>query len=169
MQGKQHIAGGIIAAGISFGAAYIIDPDISMDLIYYAGAAVLGSLLPDIDLPKSKLGRLLKPISWPVNKLFGHRTITHSALWLIPYFILYLKCAPYPPIAHIVTGLALGHISHLLCDMTTPKGVPLLYPFSRHCMNLTKKYSGEKYRHLILPMFVWLCINVAYVVIIKSI
>jgi inner membrane protein len=38
------------------------------------------SLLPDIDLPTSKLGRVLFWLSTRLEKRFGHRTITHSAI-----------------------------------------------------------------------------------------
>jgi hypothetical protein len=44
------------------------------------GAALLGSLLPDIDTPKSSLGRLLPFLSIPIERRWGHRTLTHSLL-----------------------------------------------------------------------------------------
>jgi len=46
--------------------------------------AILGSLMPDIDMPKSTIGRLIPFISVPLERRFGHRTITHSLIgWLI--------------------------------------------------------------------------------------
>ena len=44
------------------------------------GLAMLFSLMPDIDLPISKVGRPLFFISVPLEKRFGHRTITHSII-----------------------------------------------------------------------------------------
>ncbi len=38
------------------------------------------SLLPDADLPTSKLGRALFWLSTRLEKRFGHRTITHSVI-----------------------------------------------------------------------------------------
>jgi len=40
--------------------------------------AVLGSLAPDVDMPKSIIGRLLGFVSKPLEQRFGHRTVTHS-------------------------------------------------------------------------------------------
>ena len=42
--------------------------------------AVFGGLLPDIDHPKSWVGRRLRPVSDLVAGLFGHRGVTHSLL-----------------------------------------------------------------------------------------
>ena len=51
------------------------------DLIGWLLAAV-ASLLPDIDLPPSKIGRLFWWISVPLERRFGHRTLTHSLIVL---------------------------------------------------------------------------------------
>ncbi|WP_016586988.1 metal-dependent hydrolase, partial [Yersinia pestis] len=42
--------------------------------------ALLTSLLPDIDHPKSILGQRLKWVSVPIARVFGHRGFTHSLL-----------------------------------------------------------------------------------------
>ena len=44
--------------------------------------AAAASLLPDADLPPSKIGRLFWFLSVPLERRFGHRTLTHSALGL---------------------------------------------------------------------------------------
>ena len=46
------------------------------------GLAVAGSLLPDIDHPKSWAGRRLRPVSTLIAAVFGHRGVTHSLLAL---------------------------------------------------------------------------------------
>jgi inner membrane protein len=92
----------------------------------YYGGVMLGSLLPDIDHPQSYLGRRLWILSAPINKLFGHRGFTHSLLSL---FLLGTATAVWwanNPL--FFGGLLLGYLSHLLGDMTTISGVPLLYP-----------------------------------------
>ena len=43
-------------------------------------AALLTSLLPDIDHPKSVLGQRLRWIALPIARAFGHRGFTHSLL-----------------------------------------------------------------------------------------
>jgi inner membrane protein len=46
--------------------------------------AILGSILPDIDHPKSVIGRIFKFISVPLERRYEHRTITHSLIgWAI--------------------------------------------------------------------------------------
>ena len=53
--------------------------------------AILGSLAPDIDMPRSTIGRLFPFISNPLERKFGHRTVTHSLLgWLIMTLIFSL-------------------------------------------------------------------------------
>jgi len=47
-------------------------------------AAILGSLMPDIDMPRSTIGRLAPFISTRIERKFGHRGATHSLIgWLI--------------------------------------------------------------------------------------
>ena len=45
--------------------------------------AAIASGLPDVDLPPAKIGRLFWFISVPLERRFGHRTLTHSALMLL--------------------------------------------------------------------------------------
>jgi len=45
--------------------------------------AAVASLLPDIDLPPAKIGRLFWFVSVPLEHRFGHRTLTHSLLVLV--------------------------------------------------------------------------------------
>ena len=42
--------------------------------------AAAASLLPDVDLPPAKIGRLFWFLSGPLERRFGHRTLTHSAV-----------------------------------------------------------------------------------------
>ena len=39
--------------------------------------AAAASLLPDVDLPPAKIGRLFWFVSVPLERRFGHRTLTH--------------------------------------------------------------------------------------------
>jgi inner membrane protein len=39
--------------------------------------------LPDIDLPPARIGRLFWFVSVPLERRFGHRTLTHSAVMLL--------------------------------------------------------------------------------------
>lgn len=105
-----------------------LEPIQSYYNLYCVSGTLLGSLFPDIDLPKSKVGRKVKPISWIIYKLFGHRGFTHSLLalfllvQLLKYFNIYQS---------FIVGFSIGYLSHLLGDMFTLVGVPLCYPYRR--------------------------------------
>ena len=86
----------------------------------------IGSLLPDIDTPKSALGRIF-PFSKIIEHKYGHRQITHSWIFIVlsivifSPFILFLGFLKY-------AGIIIGIISHIMIDMANPSGVPLFYP-----------------------------------------
>ena len=67
------------------------------DLIGWALAAG-ASLLPDIDLPTARVGRVLFFISTRLEKTFGHRTLTHSFLALAAVAVLAGFLYPYDPL-----------------------------------------------------------------------
>jgi len=57
---------------------------------------LISGIFPDIDHPKSKIGRKLKILSYPINFIFGHRGLFHSLLlaigfsaWELVYSFLY--------------------------------------------------------------------------------
>ncbi|MFZ1643842.1 MAG: metal-dependent hydrolase [Candidatus Contendobacter sp.] len=58
------------------------------DAISWALAAAT-SLLPDIDLPPARIGRLFWFVSVPLERRFGHRTLTHS-----PYKCRFFHVSP---------------------------------------------------------------------------
>ena len=91
----------------------------------YLGMVVAGSLLPDIDHPKSWVGRRTRPISTALAAALGHRGITHSAIAVIGLVLLLLH-AGYR--RGSVSALAIGYLSHLGADMLTPKGLRLAWP-----------------------------------------
>lgn len=100
MTGKTHLSSGIAAS-------LLICPDITTGVLLS-----IGSLLPDIDSRNSLLGKALPFIP----KIITHRTWTHSFVFLlICYFIN--------------TYLFYGCCLHIILDMMTKQGCPLLYPF----------------------------------------
>ncbi|MEW6008227.1 MAG: metal-dependent hydrolase [Candidatus Omnitrophota bacterium] len=86
----------------------------------------IGSLLPDIDTPKSAIGKIFPP-SKIIEQKYGHRQITHSwifiiiSLFLFSPFIFFLGLLKY-------AGLIIGIISHIMLDMANISGVPFFYP-----------------------------------------
>lgn len=100
MKGTTHLAAGVTAALL-----------LASKGVVPAAAIIAGSVLPDIDSPKSLVGR-----HWPIiPKLLPHRTITHSFLFYAGAYLL----SPY---------LALGILIHIFLDMLNPKGVKFFWP-----------------------------------------
>jgi inner membrane protein len=83
---------------------------------------IFAAILPDIDAPRSLMGRLFPKLSVRIDGRYGHRTITHSIAALISV------SSPGILGPSIVLPLFVGYGSHLILDMLTPSGVPLLYP-----------------------------------------
>lgn len=125
MVGKTHIVGGV-AASLAFAQVGNYDPVIMM------GAGVVGALLPDICHGGSLIGRKLPLLSKVVNTLFGHRSFTHSILFLVIIAYLLNTFVPYEAVR---IGFLVGMASHFILDMATKNGVKLLFP-----INLTIRF-----------------------------
>ena len=142
MHGKGHIAAGLIT-GIVSSCFLFANPFEPVSIGVFTAASLLGGLTPDIDMPTSTIGKPLKPISKLINKLFGHRTITHAVFWIIPIVFLIWRFSGFEGVRyHFLTvalqGYLCGFLSHLLGDMMTTGGIPLLYPLK------TKRYKTFK-------------------------
>ena len=114
-----------ILVGISFFMAVENYFFLAIDGFIILTCIVIGSLLPDIDHPSSKLGRY----AYPLSAVVQHRGFTHS---LISSLIL-----PLPAIlisTRYYYALVVGYLLHLLADTLNPSGVMWLYPYK-------KKYS----------------------------
>ncbi len=95
------------------------------DLIGWLLAAT-ASLLPDVDLPPAKIGRLFWWLSVPLERRFGHRTITHSAIGIAAVALL---AAPLWFVSPLYFWSAVGgYGSHLWIDMLNIRGVDLFWP-----------------------------------------
>ncbi|SER33304.1 inner membrane protein [Gracilibacillus ureilyticus] len=118
MTGKTHLMGGIASTVV---AAQFTNYDPAL----FITAGAIGSLIPDICHGGSKIGRKLPMLSKIINKLFGHRTFTHSMLFLVLIgYVLTLITSN----ESVIFGVILGMVSHLLLDASTKNGIKLLYP-----------------------------------------
>lgn len=100
------------------------------DWWHIVAGGLLTCLLPDIDHPRSFLGQRLKWVALPIARVFGHRGFTHSLLAIIAGIVLFtLKLDPgmFIPL-DAFHGMIIGYLSHIIADMLTPAGVPLLWP-----------------------------------------
>jgi inner membrane protein len=99
-----------------------------------AGAAALGSLLPDLDAAESKIKHLsiagIKPFLLPSQMIYGqlgHRSFLHSLPGLTFCGCISLLLLPFVG-WQIALALWLGYASHLATDAMTRSGIPWLYP-----------------------------------------
>ncbi|MFT7615283.1 MAG: membrane-bound metal-dependent hydrolase YbcI (DUF457 family) [Candidatus Woesearchaeota archaeon] len=107
MRGKTHLIYGILVA--VFSPSWLI-----------GAATIVASVLPDIDSPKSLLG---KPFFF-LNHAATHRGFMHS-IWA--FILLAALLSLFWPSA-LVYVLA-GYASHLVLDALNKKGIHLFYPF----------------------------------------
>lgn len=137
MMARTHVIFGAGAAVVAGQAGWA---SISIATIL---AGMLGSLLPDIDHPKSAFGSRVWPLSWLVSELFGHRGITHSLLavaGIAGLLFWWLQVSSLPGWALCI---AIGYLSHLVADWLTPAGVPLMWPSkTKYRSPLTVKTGG---------------------------
>ncbi|MDR1340424.1 MAG: metal-dependent hydrolase [Prevotellaceae bacterium] len=130
MKAPAHIAAGITFTGV---LCSIFDINIFQSYAY-TSLCVIFSLLPDIDTTKSTVGKLVWPVAKLINRKFGHRTVTHSILFLFFIFLI-LKALYYFNIiqnADYYMIVEFSTLSHIILDMFTVSGVPFLYPFIRN-------------------------------------
>lgn len=116
------------------------------------GLAVMGALLPDIDHPKSWVGKRLRPLSTIIAAVLGHRGATHSLLaaagcaWL-----LFHDGTPRA----IVAPVLVGYLSHLAGDLLTPRGLRLAWPF-KGSWALPLCRSGSPFEPLVVAtLLIW--------------
>lgn len=133
MTGKTHIIGGLAA---SLALANVTD----YDPVLLVGAGVVGALVPDICHGGSKVGRTFPLVSKLINLLFGHRSFTHSFLFL---FLVGVLMNAFVPNESVGAGLLVGMVSHIILDMATKNGVKFLFPFKvRVRFPLTTRTGG---------------------------
>lgn len=146
----------IIGLAVGYGLAKWGDTSGWQTAALYIGA-YLGSSAPDwMELPSSKrTAHLFSSDTHERVSVIPHRTITHTMLfWLLAtaysaYFII-----NYGPIwqALVFFAFCISGLAHLICDMSTPMGCPLL-PFGKRYRITT---SGIKQAHIIQKRTGWL-------------
>lgn len=126
MRGRSHLVFGATAGA---GIAHVADLDQPAS-VGCAALAAVAALLPDLDHPRSLLGRHLPRGS---HELVEHRGATHSLAWALLAGWLTMRAAEQLgiPRARLVGAIvAAGVGSHLLADAITEQGIPWLWPLS---------------------------------------
>lgn len=118
---KSHIATSLaISAAFSYAVSYPFT-------ISFVVGVTLGSILPDIDHPKSFISRHSFGLGKVINKKFGHRGITHS---LVTWAVLFTTLVLFLP-SPFTLGVGLGYLLHIIEDYFSVSGVPLFLPFDQ--------------------------------------
>ncbi|UOQ91758.1 metal-dependent hydrolase [Halobacillus shinanisalinarum] len=166
-------------------------PQTPLQTILFFAFVLFGALLPDIDTPRSTLGkkfwRILMLILLAVFLLYlfspgffdvyrdelkifvifmlpllimvrSHRKMTHSFLFVLllglySYLIDYFFTVP----SYYFLGIMIGTLSHLLGDVVTCKGIPLLYPLTKKHFRffLTFKTGSQIEKIIVFALSIW--------------
>jgi len=138
--------------------------------------SVIGSIIPDIDHPRSIIGKIFYPVSSFLEDKFGHRTITHSFIgWAIATFIFAaLVLAVISTLTFIfhfdfeiwnlafrwVAAFSISYFSHLILDMFNRRGAQMFWPDpGRDVIPRDPKYrpqSGSKFEIIIFTVMIFL-------------
>jgi inner membrane protein len=81
------------------------------------------TMLPDLDTPKSKLGRQAGILSTILSYLFGHRGFLHS-IWIPLALLIGLWYKGFPVYGFAIFG---GYMTHLIVDALTLGGVKFFW------------------------------------------
>lgn len=129
------------------------------NIILFLTLVTLSGFLPDLDTPKSKLGRNLKIISWPINFIFGHRGFFHS---IFPPIIIYILFY-FTGYDYIGFAIFFGFITHLVGDALSKEGIAFFNPISNFKVTGFFKTGGiiEKiiYYLLIISLIIFIYTN----------
>src|SRR3989344_8224130 len=111
-----------------FGVAFFLvvrefAPEISTPI--FLVFILFGSILPDIDEPKSRISRWSGIFGKIIGLLSKHRGFFHSLLFIaLLYLVLNYFFGHYYGLA-----VVLGFLAHIIGDGLTPMGINLFYPF----------------------------------------
>jgi inner membrane protein len=136
MTGKTHQIIGL-TCGLSY---FLLRVPISYNpgtFAFVLVASSIASLLPDIDNPAAKIWNTL-PFGHVagelINPFLQHRNISHSFLGLGIVGIIAHELIHRMPLYWGINGhlvffaFIIGYCSHIVADMVTVEGVPLLFP-----------------------------------------
>lgn len=148
MKGISHLMLGL-AVGVAVAAIAPADTVLRAATIAAGG---FGGLLPDIDHPKAMISKYAIGIGGAVRLVANHRGPTHTIIFVAALIgLLYLIGAPQ----WVIAAGAGAMVSHLLADMLTVAGVPLLMPITRRSFRLAP--------YMVLKATSWLLESVAIV------
>ncbi len=122
---------GAMGYGIASLGQFSMRPEIAAVVDILVGAAVIGPVLGYLLLRLIRIGA------------GGHRRLTHSAVLGGVFAVLAVTLwrMGQPVWAIVPAALVWGQLLHVLGDVVTPTGVPLLYPISGKDVGLPRPFS----------------------------
>lgn len=137
MTGRTHDLAGFTALVYAVSTQPLIQMSFGTAIIAFS-ANMIGALAPDIDQPTAHLYRRMRGgqiFSRLISPLFGgHRYISHSIIGVIIFGYItseILKIASSFLVVNqqvVWWAFMIGFVSHLIMDMFTEEGIPLLFP-----------------------------------------
>lgn len=124
MLGATHAVIGM-AAGMGIATYAGMEPT---QILFLGGISALSALLPDIDHPAGSLRRQLGAVGHISFFWMKHRGVTHTLISLAMVSAVTLYFLP----VKVAFAFIAGYGSHLLADMLTHSGVPLVYPLLKY-------------------------------------
>lgn len=152
MTGKTHRLIGVTSA---LGALLVFGDTANTNPATLVGVLVVahfGSLWPDIDNTASDIYDSLpfvKHVRGLTSKVvFGHRNFTHSLAGLAGFGLLFNYLFQFFSPSWglntewLLAAFIIGYVTHLLADMVTVEGLPLLWPWQAHFGFPPKPFDG---------------------------
>ena len=124
MQGTTHMAIGFMTGSF---VSFAFHVPLYLPVGAVLTVAIVGSIVPDIDHPDSKISHDVKGFGAPF-RLFSHRGVTHSflALIIVALVLFFLRVQLTEALAFF-----LAYTSHLAADAMTKSGIRLWWPSQR--------------------------------------
>lgn len=149
---KGHVLTSLPIALYLYKSNHLLDSTLVVLLLFYFGFFT-GVALPDIDEPRSFIGRRFVVIAIIVNIVNRHRGITHSIYAvLMPLLFGYLLSDTS---SFLLYGVSFGILTHIAGDMLTNGGVfGFLSPFYSGRVALLPSFlrfeTGGLFEHIII-------------------
>lgn len=143
MMFRTHIAFGFLVG------LFLIQMWSPNNQILFIAMVLMGSALPDIDHPESKVGKRVKII----GLLFEHRGFFHSIFAALILYLVLLSFSSFAVYSVYITGLVVGYLSHILIDAITREGIMPFHPLSRFRLN-GPIHTGKIAEYIILVLLV---------------
>lgn len=129
MQYRGHLASGVIV-GVAVAPAIAHN---SIELFACVALTAFGSVLPDIDKPRTFVTRLLGPVGaalhWCVTRFSGPRAMTHSLTGIAAFTAVVLLATRLLGLPDtLALSLGAGCIVHSIGDTPNKKRIQWLWP-----------------------------------------